>query len=67
VLTSQLALPEKVCEAVYATSGYESSVRNLANTSLARDNIFSDGYETQLAAVTGTASAGYAARLTVPV
>ena len=33
--TSQLALPEETCDAVYATTGYEQSVRNLAQTSLA--------------------------------
>ena len=30
VATSQIALPKDACDAVYATSGYESSVRNLA-------------------------------------
>ena len=35
--TSQLALPEDVCDAVYATSGYSTSVRNLSQVSLASD------------------------------
>jgi len=65
--TSQLALPEDSCRQVYATDGYSSSVRNLAQTSLARDNVFSDGYSHQLAAVTGGVTSGYSAELTVPV
>lgn len=27
--TSQLALPEETCDLVYATDGYEQSVRNM--------------------------------------
>ena len=47
--TSQLAFPQDVCDDVYATSGYESSVPNLAGVSLDSDGIFSDGYSLQLA------------------
>ena len=65
--TSQLALPEDVSAAVYATTGYEQSVRNLSQTSLASDNVFSDGYSLQLAKVTGSVTAGYTATLNVPV
>lgn len=66
--TTQLALPEDVCKAVYATTGYESSVRNMASTSLARDGVFSDDKAaTQLASVTGSVSEGYVATLNVPV
>lgn len=67
VATSQLALPQDVCEAVYATDGYEQSVTNLADVSLDGDGIFSDGYDTQLAALSGSVSRGYTATLTVPV
>lgn len=42
VKTSQLALPEAVCKTVYATSGYEQSVRNMSQTTLASDNVFGD-------------------------
>lgn len=65
--TSQLALPKDVCDAVYATSGYEQSVPNLARTSLDTDMVFRDGYQTQLATVNGTTSSGYSATLGVPV
>ncbi|WP_128376329.1 intradiol ring-cleavage dioxygenase [Streptomyces cavernae] len=65
--TSQLALPKDVCDAVYATDGYEQSVRNLGELSLETDNIFSDGYDQQMATVEGSVEKGYTATLTVPV
>ncbi|HEV7722048.1 MAG TPA: intradiol ring-cleavage dioxygenase [Iamia sp.] len=65
--TSQLAFPQDVCETVYATDGYEQSVANLAGVSLESDGIFSDGHDTQLAAMSGSVSGGYTAELTVPV
>ena len=65
--TSQLALPEAVCEEVYATDGYEASVSNLSQTSLDSDNVFSDGYSLQMAKVTGSNDEGYVATLNVPV
>ena len=65
--TSQLALPQDVCETVYATDGYEQSVSNLAHVSLDSDGIFSDGYSLQMAKVTGSVEDGYVATLNVPV
>ncbi|MFI2431456.1 intradiol ring-cleavage dioxygenase [Streptomyces sp. NPDC018693] len=65
--TSQLAFPKETCEAVYATDGYSQSVTNLGRISLETDNIFSDGYDQQLATMTGSAEEGYTATLTVPV
>ena len=65
--TSQLALPKAACDVVYATDGYAASVRNLAQSSLDTDNVFRDGYTTQVATVTGSVSAGYIAALSVPV
>jgi protocatechuate 3,4-dioxygenase beta subunit len=67
ITTSQLALPQDVCDQVYATDGYTASVANMTKTTLADDNVFSDGYDTQLATVTGTVDAGLVATLTVPV
>ena len=52
---------------MYATTGYEQSVSNMARTSLERDNVFRDGVDQQLAATTGSVSAGYTATLAVPV
>src|SRR3954454_2543463 len=42
IATSQVALPQDVCETVYATDGYEASVANLSKVSLATDNVFGD-------------------------
>jgi protocatechuate 3,4-dioxygenase beta subunit len=67
IVTSQLALPEDACAAVYATSGYEQSASNLAQTSLDRDMVFSDGYDDQLATVTGSVRGGMTATLTIGV
>jgi protocatechuate 3,4-dioxygenase beta subunit len=67
IAVSQLALPEDACRAVYATDGYEQSVRNLAMTSLDSDMVFSDGHELQDPTMSGSVSSGYTARLTVGV
>lgn len=68
IRTSQLALPQAICTAVYATSGYSASVSNLAAISLASDNVFgNDSAAQQMATVTGDVSSGYAATLTVGV
>lgn len=65
--TSQLAFPKDVCDTVYATDGYSQSVQNLGQLSLETDNIFSDGYDQQLATLEGSTDKGYTATLTVPV
>ncbi|TCK25367.1 intradiol ring-cleavage dioxygenase [Pseudonocardia endophytica] len=67
VRTTQLALPKDMCDTVYATPGYEQSVRNLSRVSLDSDMVFSDGHDLQVATVTGTVSAGYTASLAVPL
>jgi len=66
--TSQLALPQDVCEEVYGNAdGYEQSVTNLSQVSLDTDGIFADGYSLQLASVTGSVDEGYTISLNVPV
>jgi protocatechuate 3,4-dioxygenase beta subunit len=68
IATSQVALPEDACRAVYATDGYSQSVANLQQVSLTSDNVFGeDGGARQLGTVTGSVEAGYAVELTVPV
>jgi protocatechuate 3,4-dioxygenase beta subunit len=67
IKTSQIAFPIATCNAVYATSGYSASVSNLAAMSFATDNVFSDGYSTQLATMTGNTSSGYVATLNVGI
>lgn len=68
IATSQVALPQDVCTAVYARPGYEASARNLARVSLASDNVFGDdGGVHQLATVTGDVATGYTVALTAGV
>ena len=68
VKTSQIALPKETCEAVYATSGYEQSVTNLAQTSLSSDLVFGDdGGIHQIASMSGSVENGYTAALTIGV
>lgn len=64
--TSQLAIPRATCEAVYNhAEGHSGSVANLAELSPETDNVFSDGYASQLAAVTGSITKGYTITLQV--
>ncbi|MBN9110990.1 MAG: hypothetical protein J0I34_19680 [Pseudonocardia sp.] len=65
--TTQPALPKETCEAVYATDGYSSSVRTLSQVSLTSDMVFRDGWDRQLATVTGDAGSGCTASLPVVV
>ena len=60
IATSQMALPEDVVKAAYATAGYEQSVTNLSKVTLAGDNVFGDGYDLQIPTVTGDPTNGYA-------
>ncbi len=63
--TSQIALPKTANDLVYATSGYEASIRNAAQVTLASDNVFSDGSALELATTTGDVTSGFTATLTV--
>jgi protocatechuate 3,4-dioxygenase beta subunit len=65
--TSQLALPEDTCALVFATSGYEKSVSNLTQVSLGRDNVFSDGWDQEMATLSGSVADGFVAMLDVVV
>jgi protocatechuate 3,4-dioxygenase beta subunit len=68
IATSQVALPKETCDAVYATPGYESSVRTLSQVSLAGDMVFGDdGGAHQLGAVGGDVATGLTVALAVPV
>lgn len=68
IATSQMALPKSMCDTVFATTGYEQSVSNLAQITLATDNVFGDdGGIHQIGTVTGDVSKGYTASLTVPI
>lgn len=65
--TSQIALPKDTCDLVYATSGYEASVANLARVSLETDMVFADSYQQELGTVTGSVADGFTVTLAVPV
>ena len=68
IATSQIALPEDTCNAVYATSGYEQSVQNLTSVSLSTDGVFGeDDGERQIGTMTGSVAAGLTVDLAVPV
>jgi protocatechuate 3,4-dioxygenase beta subunit len=68
IATSQVAMPQDICQAVYATSGYERSATNLSKVSLTTDNVFGDdGGVTQIPTVTGDVSSGYTVALTAAV
>ena len=65
---SQIALTEAACKEVYASAGYESSAQNFPRTTLKSDNVFgNDGGIYQLATMSGSVAAGYAAGLNVTV
>lgn len=67
-LTSQIALPQDTCETVFAyDSGYARSITNLAKVSLASDGVFGDGWDAELATVTGAPPSGLRVSLTVGV
>lgn len=67
-LTSQIALPQDVCEQVFdADSGYSRSAGNMSRVTLATDNVFGDGWDAELATVTGTPDSGLDIALTIGV
>ncbi|MCP2323696.1 protocatechuate 3,4-dioxygenase beta subunit [Hamadaea flava] len=68
VKTSQIALPQSVSQAVYATTGYSQSVTNLSRISLATDMVFRDDLAArETATVTGSVTSGFVANLTITV
>ena len=67
VAVSQIALPKATNDLVYATAGYEQSIRNQAQVSLTSDMVFSDGASLELATMSGDVTGGFRATLTVAV
>ncbi len=67
VATSQIALPKATNDLVYAVAGYEASIRNAAQVTLASDNVFRDGSALELATTIGDVSSGFTATLTVAI
>jgi protocatechuate 3,4-dioxygenase beta subunit len=64
--TSQFAFVESVNDTVYATSDYTDS-KNTSETTNARDNVFSDGYDDELLTLSGNTSSGYTASISMGV
>jgi protocatechuate 3,4-dioxygenase beta subunit len=65
VKVTQVAFPESVTQQVYRTGVYAARGQNA--TTNATDNVFADGTSTEMAALTGDASSGYTAALTIAV
>jgi len=65
VKTTQIAFPESVSSAVYATGVYASKGQNTTTNS--RDNVFADGTEGEMATVTGTVTGGYTGTLQIGI
>jgi protocatechuate 3,4-dioxygenase beta subunit len=65
VKTTQIAFPESVTSAVYASGVYASKGQN--TTSNASDMVFADGTQNELATLTGSTASGYTATLTIGV
>ena len=66
VKSTQIAFPETVSSAVYASGAYAAHGQN-TQTSNANDNVFSDGVTNELAAVSGSTASGYTAMLNVGI
>ena len=66
VKSTQIAFPETVSSAVYASGVYAAHGQNTQTTN-ANDNVFSDGVTNELATVAGSSSGGYTAMLNVGV
>ena len=65
VKTTQIAFPESVTAAVYASGVYASKGQN--STTNASDNVFSDGTTSEMATLTGSTASGYTATLTIGI
>jgi len=66
--TSQIALPRDTSSKVYATDGYEQSVQNLSQVSLASDMVFGDdGGVHEIGTISGSVDQGLAVQLTAGV
>jgi protocatechuate 3,4-dioxygenase beta subunit len=62
VKTTQIAFPEDVSAAVYATGVYASKGQN--STQNSTDGVFSDGTTDEMATLTGSTTTGYTATIT---
>lgn len=65
--TSQMAFPQAVTQAVYASPLYAARGQNSSVSGFAQDNVFSDGTAYQMLSLDGDTVAGYLGRLAVGI
>jgi protocatechuate 3,4-dioxygenase beta subunit len=66
LLVTQIAFPKSICDTDYTTSSLYSS-RGKQDTTNEKDNVFSDGFSTELATVDGSVANGCALTHTIVV
>lgn len=66
LLITQIAFPDDICKTVYTTASDYTS-HGTHDTLLANDSIFRDGYENELATLTGSVADGYTLTHTIVV
>lgn len=59
LLVTQIAFPAAITNTVYTTANSYGYTKGTQDTTNEKDNVFSDGYTTELATVSGSISAGY--------
>ena len=67
LLVTQIAFPFDVSNIVYTTAQAQGYAKGKQDTTNERDGIFSDGYATELAGISGSVSGGYALTHTIVV
>lgn len=65
--TSQIAFPQNVTQAVYASPLYAAHGQNTSVSGFAQDNVFSDGTAYQMLSLDGDTTAGFVGRLAVGI
>ena len=67
LLVTQIAFPYDITNLVYTTAQAQGYTKGTQDTKNERDNVFSDGFTTELATVSGSVSAGYVLTHTIVV
>ncbi len=67
LLVTQIAFPYDVTNTVYTTAQAQGYIKGVQDTTNERDGVFSDGYTTELATLSGSVSGGYTLAHTIVV
>ena len=67
LLVTQIAFPYSVSNTVYTTAQAQGYTKGVQDTTNEKDNVFSDGFTTELATLSGSISAGYSLAHTIVV